>query len=204
MEARVAISMASRSNLPLWREPVAMTSSNVATSLAASRWIASAVFFLWGQGLFHRSCAADLLVHFQQLAAEFTEAVKGLDLTLRFVQFGAGGEGFTDCLAVDLASQAVVGAVARLAALMAVAVGFAAAATDRSDRTAAEIAQLEDLGQDCGSLLFEGSERIKHVVTPAILTYSYVRISAIKKKKLKLLNIYVAHPPRRSGERKNQ
>lgn len=181
-----------------------MTSSNVATSLAASRWIASAVFFLWGQGLFHRSCAADLLVHFQQLAAEFTEAVKGLDLTLRFVQFGAGGEGFTDCLAVDLASQAVVGAVARLAALMAVAVGFAAAATDRSDRTAAEIAQLEDLGQDCGSLLFEGSERIKHVVTPAILTYSYVRISAIKKKKLKLLNIYVAHPPRRSGERKNQ
>ena len=172
--------MASKSSCPLLWEPLKMTSNKAPISRAASRWIASAVFFLGCQGIFHWPCLTDLLIHFQQLPTEFAEAVEGIDLTLGLLQLGAGRKGFAYGLTVHLARQAVVGAVTGLTGLMTAAVRLAAAPAHRCDRTAAKIAQLQDLSQNSGSLLFQDRKRSRQGA-PLILTYRYVRIHATPK-----------------------
>ena len=77
-------------------------------------------------------------------------------LTLGFAQLGSGGEGLAHGLSVDLTSQPEVWAMARLVRQMTTAVWFSAPAVDCSDRAAPKIAQLQDLRQYAGALLFEG------------------------------------------------
>jgi len=60
----------------------------VAISRAVSRWIASAVFFLWRQRILDRARVADLFIYFEQVAAELSKAMKGLHLALCLEQFG--------------------------------------------------------------------------------------------------------------------
>ena len=76
--------------------------------------IVSAVVFLFRERVFHRLCAADSLVDFQQFTAQFPKTVKGFDLVLRLAQFGGGGEGFTYRFPIHFACQPEVGTVAQL------------------------------------------------------------------------------------------
>lgn len=86
--------------------------------------------------------------------------MKCIHLTLRLPQFQCRGECLADGLSVDLARQTEIGAVTGLAGLMTTTVRLSATAMDRGNRAAAKIAQLQDLHEDAGTLLFEGGERV--------------------------------------------
>ena len=109
----------------------------------------------------HRSGAADPFVHFEQFDAQFSETVKGLHLKLRLAKFGGRGESFADRLPLYLPGQAVVRAMAGLASLMTAAGRLSTGTANRRDRATAEIAEVENAGQNAGSLLFECGERIE-------------------------------------------
>ena len=129
----------------------------------------------------------------EQFATRFPKAVKGFDFTLCLVQLCRRGEGFTDCLPIDFARQAEVGAVARLVWLMTTALRFTAAAADSGDGTAAKIPQIDDAVQNGGPLLFERAQSVWQVA-PRLLTYNYVRNPATNKRNHSCRRIYVAHP----------
>jgi len=76
--------------------------------------------------------------------------MKCLHLALGLAQFGGGREAFAHSLTVDFAGQAEVGAVARLARLMTMAVRFTATTMNCRDGAAAQITRLQDLGQNAG------------------------------------------------------
>jgi hypothetical protein len=76
MVARIAISTASRSSLPVLRCSWKMRRSIALTSRAISCWIVSAVFFLRRQNLFDRPHPADFFIDLNQILAQFPEAVK--------------------------------------------------------------------------------------------------------------------------------
>ena len=78
--------------------------------------------------------------------------MEGLDLTLGFAQNDRGRERFTDGLALDLSGQAVVRTVAGLIGLMASTIRFSASTADGGDGSTAEIAEVENAGQNSGSL----------------------------------------------------
>ena len=120
--------------------------------------------------------------------------MKGLHFPLGLAQFGGRREGLTDGLAVDLARQTEVGAVSGLVGLMTMAVGFSAAAVDGGDGATAKIAQLQKLGQDAGTLLFQGGEGLGQRAPP-ILTYLYVRIIPAKKENCQILLSVSRTPP---------
>src|SRR5712671_2308512 len=103
-----------------------------------------------------------------------------LHLTLRLSQFRRGGETLADSPSIDLAGQPKVWAVIGLVRLMTTAIGFSATTLDCGDGATAKIAQLQDLHQDAGTLLFEGGEGLRQKAPP-ILTYVYVRIIPSKK-----------------------
>jgi hypothetical protein len=86
--------------------------------------------------------------------------MKCVHLTLRLAQFHSRGECFADGLSVDLARQTEVGAVTGLAGLMATTVRLSATALDGGDGAAAKIAELQDLDENAGTLLFEGGEGV--------------------------------------------
>jgi hypothetical protein len=132
-----------------------MTSSNAATSRAASRWIASAVFFLLCQRLLDGTRAADLLVDGQQFPAEFAELMKRFDLALHLAQFCRRGEAFADCFSIHLAGQTIVRAVAQLARPVAAAIGLATAPRDGADRTTRKVTQIEHPPENRRALLFK-------------------------------------------------
>src|ERR1700690_516911 len=98
--------------------------------------------------------------------------MKCLHLALGLAKFGGGGEAFADRLAIDFARQTEVGAVARLVRLMTMAVWFTATTIDCGDGSAAQITQLQDMGQYAGAQMFEGGQRLRQGVPP-ILTYIY-------------------------------
>ena len=81
----------------------------------------------------------------------------------------------------------------RLAGLMAAAIGFAAAAGDGGNRAAAEVTQMEDLGEDIGSLSFEGGEGCRQG-TPPCPNVSQRKDQPRKKKNPANPHIHVAHP----------
>lgn len=109
MAARMAISTDSRSSLPVLRCAPKISRSRQLTARSTSWRIVSAVFFLCRERVFHRLCAADSLVDFQQFTAQFPKTVKGFDLVLRLAQFGGGGEGFTYRFPIHFACQPEVG-----------------------------------------------------------------------------------------------
>jgi hypothetical protein len=121
--------------------------------------------------------------------------MKGLHLTLRLAEFGGGREAFAYGLALDLAGQTEVGAVARLVGLMTMAVWFSATAMDSGDGAAAKITQLQELTEQSGTMLFEGGEGVRQK-GPPIRTYIYVRIITTKKKTAKSA-LYVSRTRRR-------
>ena len=53
---------------------------------------------------------------------------------------------------------------------------------------------MKDLGENRGTLSFEGSERLGHGAPPYYLAYTYARKNATKKDKPTSSHIYVAHP----------
>jgi hypothetical protein len=128
MAERTTISMDSRSKLPVLRR----------------------------QGLLDRAQAADLNIDFDELPAEALQLSKLGDLRLRLADGRGIGQRLGDARAIDLASQAEVGAMARIVGLMPVAGGLAAPAGGGSDRSTAQVAQGGDLTGQGGAQLFEG------------------------------------------------
>src|SRR5450755_2901199 len=81
--------------------------------------------------------------------------MKGFNFTLRLMQLGGRREGFSNRLPTHLVCQAVVGAMTGLIGQMAMAVGLATAALNGGNGAAAKVAQLQDLVQDGGAMLFQ-------------------------------------------------
>ena len=124
--------------------------------------IAATVFFLWRQGLFHWPSPADLLLNLQQLLTELSKAMKSLHLALRFAKFSRRSQSLADVFSVDVAGQAEVGAVARLARLMTMTIRLTAATSlDGGDGAATKIPQLQDLRQDTGAMLLQARNGIR-------------------------------------------
>lgn len=103
------------------------------TSCSTSAWIAAAVFFLRCERVLHGARAADLLVHFQQIAAELAEAVILSDLALGLPQGRRRRKRLGHSLAVHLAGQTIEGTVTRVALLVAVAALVSAASAGGGD-----------------------------------------------------------------------
>jgi len=118
--------------------------------------------------------------------------MKSFHLTLRLTQFHMGREGFADRLSVDLARETEVRAVTHLARLTTTTVGLSTTTVDGGNGAATKIAQLQDLHEDTGTLLFESGEGVRQGAPP-ILTYAYVRIGGAPKSKLPALDLWVAH-----------
>jgi len=89
------------------------------------------------------------------LIAQLPEALALGDLALRFGQAGWGGKRFGNGLAVHLASQAIVGAVAGIAGPMAMTFWIPTMATGCRNGTRAHVAQLGDLGVNGGAATFQ-------------------------------------------------
>jgi hypothetical protein len=183
MAARIAISTASRSSLPVLRWSSKTSRSSALTSLSTSCRIVSAVFFPGRQSVFDRPCAADFFIDFEQFTAQFPETVKGLDFALRLAHPGGRGKSFADRFPIHFAREPEVGAVARLVGLMTTALPFPTATADGRDGTAAKITHIDDAGQNGAPLLFERNQRVWRVAPP-FLTYQYIRNIATKKKPL--------------------
>src|SRR3954454_3125030 len=111
--------------------------------------------------------------------------MKSRHLTLRLPQFSGGRKALADGLTVDLARQTEVWAMAWLVGLMAMAVRLSTTAMNRGDGPTAKITEFQDPRLDGGTLVFEGSERVRH--ESPFRTYAYVRIITPKKEsRLKL------------------
>ena len=67
----------------------------------------ASAFFLRGEGILHRPCAADLFIDVQQIAAQFPETVIPGNFILRFAQGGRRREGFGCGFAIYLAGKAI-------------------------------------------------------------------------------------------------
>jgi len=139
-----------------------MRVSSAAISRAISAWIAAAVFFLGRQSILHRTRTANLLVHLQQVAAQFPEVSILSNLVLSLAQRRRGGEGFRDRLAASLASEAVKGAMAGIVLLMAMTSLVAASAAGSRNRAGAHIAQSGDLLLDGSALCLQRGKRVGH------------------------------------------
>lgn len=185
--------MASRSRHPVLRRPWKTTRRNCSTSRWTSSWTAWAVFFLRRQGFLDRARPADSFVHLQQVLIELPKAMKCFHLALRLAPFGRRGEALANRLSIYLAGQTKVWAVARLAGPMTATIEFSAAAINRGDGAGAKIAQVKNLRQDVGALMFESAQGIRQVCPP-VRTYAYVRIITAKKEKLQNPPKRVAHP----------
>ena len=129
--------------------------------------MASAVFFLGGRLVFfHRPQLADPFVDLQQLIAQIPETLAFSDLALRLGQTGRGGERLGDGLAIHLACQPIVGAVAGVSGPMTMTVRISATSTGSRYRARPHVAQLGDLQLNGGAPGFQFSERVGHVQSP--------------------------------------
>ena len=104
-------------------------------------------------------------------------------LALCLAELCGGGKAFADGLSIHLARQTEVWSMTGLVWLMTAAIGFSTAALDRRNRTTAEIAQRQDLGQNAGALLFESGERIGQRAPPLYPNVSIRKEQSPKKKK---------------------
>jgi hypothetical protein len=91
------------------------------------------------------------------LIAQFPEALAFSDLTLRFGQTGEGGKRFGDGLAFHLASQSMVGAMARVTVPMAMTVWISTTTTSCRNRARPHVTQLGDLQLNSGATAFQVS-----------------------------------------------
>jgi hypothetical protein len=98
---------------------------------------------------------ANLFIDLQQLIAQFPEALAFSDLALRFGQTGGGRERFGDGLAIHLASQSMIGAVARVTVPMAMTVWISTTTTSRRNGARPHVTQLGDLQLNSGATVFQ-------------------------------------------------
>lgn len=84
------------------------------------------------------------------------QLAKFSDLSFDFSRCGVVGKRFGDGFAIDLIGQPEIRTVARIFGLVAVAVGLAASARSRRDRTSTQIPQRCDLVGDAGPPLLKG------------------------------------------------
>ena len=94
--------------------------------------------------------------------------MKGLHLALRFAEFGRRSEALAKGLSIDLAGQTEIGSMTWLARLVTVTVWFTTTALNGCDGSTAEIAQLQDLRQDGGTLLLEARDGIRQRAPPNV------------------------------------
>jgi hypothetical protein len=97
------------------------------------------------------------------LIAQFPEAPTFGDFALRFSQTSGRGKGFGDGLALHLASQSKIWAVARITGSVTMTVGIPTTATGSGNGTRAHVAQLGDLGLNGGATAFQIGQRAWHV-----------------------------------------
>ncbi len=98
---------------------------------------------------------AELFVDLHQGLTQRLKLVELRDLSLRLAQGGGAGERLRDRLALDLTGQAKIRSLARMAGLMAAAVGFPAAAGNAGNRTPTKISQSCYLLHHLHSLIFQ-------------------------------------------------
>ena len=115
-------------------------------------------------------------------------------LALCLAELCSGGKALADGLSIHLARQTEVWSMTGLVWLMTAAIGFSAAALDRRNRTTAEIAQSQDLGQNAGALLFESGERIGQRAPPLYPNVSIRKEYSPKKRNPPSRYVHVAHP----------
>jgi hypothetical protein len=137
------------------RRPWKTTRRSCSTSRETSWRIASAVFFLGGQSLLDRPCAADLPIDFHQLAGERAELAELRNFGLRLAEGGLRGKVLSGSLAADLLRELKVGAMAGVARFGAMAAGLAAAADSAGNRAGLEIAEFGDPAEQRGPVIYE-------------------------------------------------
>lgn len=108
--------------------PDCLRPSIAAASRSTSALIAAVVSFLRRPRALGRAQGADLLVDFDDLAAQFLKPMKLGHLPLRLAQRRRRGNGLGDGLARDPPRQAETGAITGVARLGALTVGLAALA----------------------------------------------------------------------------
>src|ERR1039458_5940802 len=123
-------------------------------------------FFLRGERLLYRPCAADPFIDFDEGSLQLAIVPKGLDLALGLALCRRRCEALGDCLAIHLVGQPQMRAVAWIIGAVAMATGVAATATGAGNRTRAKITQLRNLSQDCVSLILQIGERLGHKRPP--------------------------------------
>src|ERR1035438_6257309 len=123
-------------------------------------------FFLRGERLLYRPCAADPFIDFDEGSLQLAIVPKGLDLALGLALCRRRCEALGDCLAIHLVGQPQMRAVAWIIGAVAMATGVAATATGAGNRTRAKITPLRNLSQDCVSLILQIGERLGHKRPP--------------------------------------
>ena len=125
---------------------------------------------------------ADAGVELDEALSELLELAELGDLAFGLTDGGGGRQRLTDGVAIAFEGEPGVGAVARLAGLMAAAVGFATTARGEGNRTGAQVAELAELVEDFGALFLELIEGIGHWVVPCVLAYNIRKEIRYKKK----------------------
>jgi hypothetical protein len=98
----------------------------------------------------------------EQLIAQIAETLTLGDLTLRFGQTSGRGKCLGDGLALHLACQSIVRAVARIAGPMAMTVWSSTTTTGSSNGARAHVAQLGDLQLNVRTTTFQVNQRVGH------------------------------------------
>jgi hypothetical protein len=88
---------------------------------------------LWRQRIIHRPQFADLLVDFQQIVTELTEAMELFHLPLRFPQSGGGAESFGNGFSIHFAGQTIERTMPRITGLVAPAALVPASSASAGD-----------------------------------------------------------------------
>src|ERR1022692_1151206 len=162
IESRTSISTASRSIVPALCQSPNTICTIRPTSWATSCWIASAVFFLWGQSVLNRPQFANFLVDFQQIVTELTEEMELSDLLLRLAQSRRCAEGLRNGLSVHFASQAIERTMTRIIGPVTMATRVATSSASAGNRPGTHIAESTDLELSLRALGLQHGKRIGH------------------------------------------
>ena len=114
------------------------------------------------------------------------------DLFFRLPDRQRIGQGLGNTLAVDLVGQAQIRTMPRIIGLMAMATGLATAALGGGNRSRTEVAEVGDLVDEVGTLLFQSFERfVSHRKAP-VLAY-IIRTDQRHKKRPDRFVTFVSH-----------
>ena len=117
------------------------------------------------------------------------------DLALRFGQTGQRGKRFGDGLAIHLACQPVVRAVAGITGPAAMTVWISTTTTSSRNGARPHVTQLGDLQLHSGATAFQVNQRVGHVQPAVNLAYYYARFHATKKTRESSLPRRTPHSP---------